>query len=126
MKPEPIATYLQDRGIGIVGESIFAYTLPPDLDMAIAIIPPLSGTPIDAELPGYRRGKFQVIVRTPTHQDGDTIARQIMSELTLVNSQIGPMSIKYIRPRHEPVVYPSSKGDLLETSVNYDAVYVMA
>lgn len=127
MKLEPIAEYLHSLGIATPGKDLFAYSAPSSApNNSVLLVSPLTGTDIDYELPCFRRTKFQVIVRGSDHVEGVKLAEKIMDALTLENSSVMPeISIKYMRPRHEPVVFPSSEGDLLEVSVNYDTVYII-
>lgn len=125
MKIEPVAEYIEDEGIAFAGTDLFAYHMPEDVEEGVLLLPPLTGEKIDYELPDYRTSSFQIIVRHKSHAKGVALAEMIMSLLTLSNSTVlNGLSVKYMRPRHEPVVFPSSKGDYLEISVNYDAVYI--
>jgi len=126
MKIEPLAEYLESEGIAKAGKDLFAYYMPDSVSEGILLISSLEGTPIDTELPGYRKTGFQVIIRHDDHVKGRALADQVSSALTMSNTTLTDMYVNYIRPRHEPVVFPSSEGDFLEFSVNYDANYVMA
>lgn len=125
MKLEPIAEFLEDEGIGTAGKDLFVYHMPEGVSEGVLLVSPLSGEKIDYELPNYRVSKFQVIVRHSSYREGVALAVMVMNAITLSNTDVlNGIFVKYMRPRHEPVVFPSSKGDNLEISVNYDAVYI--
>lgn len=126
MNLAPLAEYLELEDIAVAGKDLFLYQMPSTVSVGILLLTPLSGTEIDYYLPGYRKTTFQVIVRHTDHVEGQALAELISATLTLANKQLTNMNVNYIRPKHEPVVYPVSEGDFLEFSVNYDANYVMA
>jgi hypothetical protein len=47
----------------------------------------------------------------------------VIIALTLTNTLVGDMEFRYIRPTTLPVVYPISKGNLLEFSVDFDVAF---
>lgn len=125
MNLEAIANYLVTQGVGISGQSLFVYRMPPAINEGILLISDLKGTEIDYELPGFKRTTFQAIVRHTEHVAGRALADLVSSTLTLENGFVlSNLLVRYIRPRHEPVMYPVSEGDYLEFSVNFDAVYI--
>lgn len=124
MKLEPVLQKLVDDGLGVAGQDLFVHRMPDTVTVGALLLSKLSGTPIDHELPGYRKTSFQVIVRHTDYVQGEQLAEQISSALTIRNAQVGSLKVKYIQPMHEPVIFPISEGDHLEISVNYDAVYV--
>lgn len=121
---EALAQLLQDTGLGVQGENIFVHMMPSSVSQGILLLSPLSGVPIDHELPGYRKTSFQAIVRHTSHASGKALAEQMSNALSLVNTTLSGYDVKFILPRHEPVVFPVSEGDFLEISVNFEAVYV--
>ena len=125
MNLESIAEYLNAQGLGVPGQTVFVHKMPAEVKEGILLLSSLSGTQIDYELPKYRKTKFQAIVRHTNHIGGKELSKQVMNALTLYNHNLTGMKVKRIRPRHEPIVFPVSKGNLLEFSVNYDAIYVL-
>ena len=124
MRLESIAEKLEVDGVGTRGASLFVHRMPENVDRGVLLLSRLAGTPINHELPGLRRTSFQVIVRDIDYASGYAKAEQISQLLSIENQLVGDMNIHWILPKHEPVVYPVSKGDLLEISVNFEAVYV--
>lgn len=125
MKLEAVASLIAQAGIAVPGENLFVYHLPDSVLNGVLIVDSSTGEPIDYEVIGFRKTSFQIIVRASTHSVGKEMAERIMNLLTITKQQIAPgFSVKYMRPRHEPVVYPISEGGHLEFSVNYDVSYI--
>ena len=128
MKLNSISDYLADNDVGVAGKTLFVQDLPAGAGSpALMIKNSLDGTPIDYELPGYRKAKFQAIVRCKANKfvDGEALADLVSSVLTLSEKRIGDMNFKFIRPINEPVAYQLSDGANYEFSVNFLAVYVI-
>lgn len=125
MNLEALAGLIQQAGLGVPGQSLFVEHLPETVKQGVLLIGPSTGTRIDYEVIGYYKTNFQVIVRAPNYLAGDQLSKQIMNALTVAKHEIAPgYFVNYMRPRHEPVVYPISEGGHLEFSVNYDVCYI--
>ena len=123
---EAVAEFLKSERVAVGGKDLFIHEMPSKVSIGVLLLTPLSGTTINHELPKYRTAGFQVIVRHTDHVNGRLLVDQVMASLTMANVTLGGLKVNFIRPKHEPVVYPTSEGDFLEFSVNYDANYVMA
>lgn len=123
-----IADYAVTQGAGVIGKTLFAYNMPETANLAVLLRQPLVGAPIDYELPGYRKTKFQVVARCkPTEiEQGRALIDGFVEKITLLRETVlSGYQIKFMRPRHDPVMYPISEGANLEFSVNFDVVYVI-
>lgn len=123
-----IAEYAESIGAGMIGRDLFAYNMPESSNLGILLRQPLVGAEIDYELPGYRKSKFQVITRCkpPEIEQGRAKIDEFVSAITILSeTNLTGMQIKFMRPRHDPVMYPISEGANLEFSVNFDVVYVI-
>jgi len=123
-----IAEYAQSVGAGTIGQDLFAYNMPETPNIGILLRQPLVGAEIDYELPGYRKSKFQVVVRCKATQieQGRATIDDFVAKITLMQeTALTGYTIKFMRPRHDPIVYPISEGANLEFSVNFDVVYVI-
>jgi len=121
----PLADRLEAAGLGTKGVDLFLNMMPADVTTAIMMRPPLRGTPIDWELPGFYKAEFQLIVRSPSYEDGLALTNQVVDALTIIQEEVvGPLAFNYCRPRTEPVAFPISEGNLLEFNVYFDACYV--
>lgn len=125
MNLEPFANCLQAMDVGVIGNNIFLYNMPNTVHEGILFVAPLSGMKIDPDLPNYRKGKFQVIVRSEAYSDAKELADSVMGVLDFANKVVDNYSVKYVRPRTEPVVFPVSEGDYIEFSLNFNTVYVI-
>ena len=126
MNLQELANYLSDGGIVTQGKDLFIHNMPAKVDSGVLLRGKLTGTPINHELPGYRRTGFQAVIRHTDYKEGFELAETVSSELTFKGGDtvLGSIVVKHILPKHEPVVFPVSEGDFLEFSVNFDAVYI--
>ena len=123
-----IADYLQSNGVGITGanvDGIFVYSMPEDAVPAVLLLDPPDGVPIDHELPDYYKTTFQIVVRHTEHQEGRALADEVSDVLNFENRAIGDFRFNYIRPKHQPYVFPGSKGEFLEFSINFETSFVL-
>lgn len=133
MRADILATILEDAGLGVIGETIFIHHMPDACAEGVLIRLPLIGIPIDHELPGYIKGRVQVIVRATAQSAGDALASEVMKALTIYATEyldpetgVFAMKINYLRADTLPIVYPRSVGNLKEWSINFDCCHVLA
>lgn len=123
----PIAKRLDTRGVGKrtgSSQNIFVHHFPEQKTVGILLRQSAMGTPIDHNLPGYFRSKFQLIARATSYEEGRALAQLASDELTMLNIALDDgMYMKQCLPTNQPVAFPSSKGDLLEFSVNFDVAF---
>lgn len=110
---------------GVPDATIFIHHMPHDVPEGVLLLEGIGGTEIDPYLPKFRDTKFQVVVRSKYYDDAQALAQSISDVLDFSGEQLSGVFVKLIRPLHEPLVFPSSKGDHLEASVNFHAVYVI-
>lgn len=125
MNLEMIANKLQDDNVGKKGKTIFINHMPTEATVGVLLRPPYIGTPIDYELPGYRKTKFNAAVRGKNYVEADTLAKKVMESLTFYETQMPGIEVRYVRPIAEPVSFPVSDGGMIEFLVIFEAVYVM-
>lgn len=121
----PLAEKLELAGLGIQARTIFVNQLPIECTDGIMLRGLLAGTPIDHELPGYYRTGFHMVVRANSYASGQEKAMAVIAELTVSNVWLGDMLFKHIRPKTLPVVFPISKGNLLEFAVDFDVAFTV-
>jgi hypothetical protein len=120
----PLATRLHTLKIGIKEKTLFLHMMPAGAQ-AILLRSPLAGTAINHELPGFFRGEFQIIVRSPDALEGEKLIKRVVEALTMADGEeVGTQTFKYCRPRHQPVAFPLSDGSLIETTVQMDCCFV--
>lgn len=124
MNLEGVAQILQAAGVGVPGQTIFVNFMPAD-KKGMLLRQGFGGTPIDPELPGYRKSSFMLIVRDKQYQAGKALIDAAMASLTLEDVSAGGMKINYMRPRNEAFVYQPSPGSNIEFTTNIDCSYVI-
>jgi hypothetical protein len=126
MNVMPLVNRLEALKLGAKGETLFVNMLPAEARQAVLVRSPLNGTPINYELPGYYRANFTVIVRTPAaeYEKGLALMKKVTAALSVENLQVEDQFFNYVRPLTQPVVFPLSKGNLMEISAQFDANYV--
>ena len=75
---------------------------------------------ISTDVRDLRRGSFQVIARSATHEGA---ANSVIDAMP-TGGQIGDMLFRVLHPEHEPLLYPRSDGNSIEASVNFKFVYI--
>lgn len=121
----PLAQKLETDLVGVMGTSIFINMIPAECPQGILLRNRLPGTKIDYELPGYYKARFQLIARAQDYAVGEALINQAFASLTMKETTLGSMSIRFIRPVTLPAVFPLSKGNLLEFAADFEAVYVV-
>lgn len=120
-----IALLLREATVpGLPRNSVFVQTIPADLSIGVMVASGYQGMKVDPELPGYHKGPMQLIVRAKTSLAAEEIALALSEILNFEGRDVGDILVNYIRPRHLPAVFPSSKGDHYEASVNFDICFV--
>lgn len=119
----PLIERLESAGVGTPAQTLFVNMLPADVNKGLLLRSPLAGTPINHEIPGYFKAKFQLIARARHDEEGMDLINQATQALTLYETQLGPMYVKYMRPSTLPAVFPLSKGNLLEFNVYFEICY---
>lgn len=125
MNLELIANKLQDDGVGVRGANIFINHMPVTVTKGVLLRPPYIGTPIDNELPNYRKTRFNASVRAKTYQEANALATLVIDSLTVGYTVTPEIVINYIRPTTEPVSFPVSEGDSVEFLMIFEANYVI-
>jgi len=120
-----VASILEQEGFGTPGVDIFIFFMPDDVEQGILLVDTIVGTRIDHELPGYRNGKFQLIVRHQDYEEGMKLALDASEALTILETEYDDVIIKYLRPRTDPVAFPPSEGDNLEFAAVFDSAYIL-
>jgi hypothetical protein len=127
-----LAAFLADNGIGRVGQSIFAHSMPAECDEGVLIKLPLDGIDINQYIPGYYQTEIDVIVRAKTHEKGEALANTLMTLLHLYDTNfVDPrtkyvvMRIKQMLPMNLPIRYPRSDGNGIEFSLTFHTTYTL-
>ena len=123
---DQIAGYIEENVSSLkTGTTIFINQMPADIEFGVLLKDGYLGTEIDEDIPGLRRGKFQIIVRGKNRvQCLDTI-NAISEIMSMDEYDFDGVIMKSLRPTHEPIPYMVSIGNNYEYSVNLSAIYVI-
>ena len=132
MKVDLLANFLADKGLGKIGKSIFAHSMPAECPEGILIKLPLEGIDIDQYLPGYYQTEIDIIIRARTQEKGEALANLVQETLHLYSTDfLDPrtrqvaMHIKQMLPLTLPIRYPLSTGNGIEFSLSFHTTYVL-
>ena len=123
MNLAPLIDHLESAGVGTPAQTLFVNMLPAEGNKGVLLRAPMAGTPINHEITGYFKSKFQVIARARHDEEGADLIAAVTKALTMYDTQLGPMFVKYMRPTTLPAVFPLSKGNLLEFNVYFEACF---
>lgn len=132
MKLARMVDLLVEARVGAPGSTIFTNFMPSECTRGVLLRNNLGGVEIYHELPGYYQSEPQAIVRAQTIEDGESLAESVMAALTVHQTRTlqdstgrDVMQLNYLRPKHEPIVFPRSDGNGREWSINFSACYVV-
>lgn len=125
MNLEGVAEIIENAGVGQAGTTLFINFMPADA-MGILLRDPFGSTKIDYELPGMRQTAYMLVVRHKSYEVAKQLMADAVAAVTFDKEVVaGGMAIKYMRPRHEPLVYQPSPANNIEMITNIDCAYVL-
>ena len=121
MNLAPIVELLEAENFGTIGKDLFRNFMPHDVreGLLVTIQMPVE---IDRYL-NYCKGSFQVVARGTDWESPRLVMVDVSKVLCGEGLSLGDMYFYFMRPRHEPLIFPKSEGDLIEASVNFDFIY---
>lgn len=109
----------------LADDAVFVHTIPAGKVPALMLASGYNGIPVDPELPGYHKGALQIIARASRSVKAEEIAQKVSDALEITSStDVGNLTVHYLRPRSLPAVFPRSNGDYYEASVNFDICFL--
>lgn len=125
MKFEALAEFIETNEASLkLGTNLFINQMPiTPSPVGVLLKQPNAGAEIDPELPGRRRGRFQLVVRADDYKTGEAMSETLSLLLTLVETPMTGVLTRSLRPLHEPVSYMLSVGNKFEFSVNFFWIY---
>jgi hypothetical protein len=123
MKTEVIAQMLVDAGLGTLGTDVFFYSMPENHPKGILVIDNPEGTPLDENLPGYKKDEFRVIVRDSDYLQAMATAKQVMTALDIYRETHGVLEFKRMKAYTDPIAFMVPLSDTIEVAVNMCAYY---
>lgn len=117
---DSIITLIQTNSLGVPGKTLFRDYMPSDIKSGTLV---LARVAIEIDpYTGLRKGSVQIVSRDKTPDLARKRASDIMKVVKLEDAVVAGVSFKFIRPKHEPIVFPRADGGLFEASVNYQFV----
>ena len=110
----------------VAGSDLFRYTIPANVNSAVMFKLPLSGVPVDHNMPGWHSAEIQVVCRDPDPVACMNTALRVQKILTVETIEVYPASaergqahITNFLPMQLPVIFPRLDSNLFETSQNF-------
>lgn len=121
---DEIAIYLRSLHISGIDQAVFVHAMPAEVKPAVMVAVGYQGMPVDPEIPGFFKGRIQAVSRGLKSINAEEYAQAVSNALTINETTVGSIFVKYIRPVHLPVPFPRSGGDYYEASVNFDICFL--
>lgn len=120
-----MVAFMQTKGLGIPGRTLFAYTMPDSISEGLLVTSqvPIARNPYAQQL---FRGEFQVIARGSEHHALITRLEGVSNALTVQGVKMGDMNFRFIIPLNAPLVFPRAESRLLEASVNFEFAFIQS
>lgn len=123
MNTKPLLDFLVDEGHGTPGIDLFRDFLPSDIERGVVILS-MTPTPINPYHTA-RTGEFQIVGR-------DTDSDRLLEKMEGVSNAftnrsgltLGNMKFHFIKPEHEPLMFPKTEADVQEASVSFAFSYI--
>ena len=120
MNLQPIRDYIGDNTDMTVGEDLFTFSMPPQVKEGVIVVTETAGQHVDHYMPGIFKGRYQIISRSPDYDAAYDRAQELFDLLNMREVDLGDYVVTYSMPRHTPMPYRRSEGDLVECSVNFN------
>lgn len=119
-----IQDFIADNTDLVVGQTIFCRSMPAGVSRAVLVLLDHYDGEADQEIPGRYFQPYQLVVRDPDSSAGLVRANELMVLLRReIPVELDTVKMINSRPRHLPLDYRRSDGDLIEWSLNFDAVF---
>lgn len=117
-----IADYLQAKGLGKVGKTIFEYEMPATCEKGILVLDNYYGVQMNHYLPGYYTTEYRTVVRAKDLGEAQALAGRLVTALTIrsESTEMPGLLVKQSLPTNLPRVYPRSAGSYWELEVDVD------
>lgn len=124
MKLEAVASYIDSKGLGVEGLTIFVNRMPAECKQGILLMDAYAGTMINHYLPGHLDTGFRVVVRSVDYLEGRDLGYQLLKELTIQKDTVmKDITVRQMLPVNEPNPYLRSAGGYWEFEMDVDIVY---
>lgn len=121
-----VAEMLELAGIAKLGEDLYIYNMPENLQAGVLLIDDTdSPTEVDEYIPKLKKSDFRAIVRGNDYEEAMNLALEVRAVLDKYDytATNGLMFLR-IKPTYDPIAYPVSESDVIEVSVNLWTAYI--
>lgn len=120
---EQLLAHLQALGLGEVGVNLFRHKMPAPVESGLLVVT-LMPIEVHPDARQYYSGTVQIIARARTVDGATQKANSVIDAIGDEIIDLETVKIVHLRPRHLPLPFPSSEGDLVEASVNFDIKFL--
>lgn len=117
-----IADYLQNEGVGIVGQDIFVNELPDNVE-GILIFTTGEGFRQNPMVDGYYRGFFYITVTTKQTTTGEVLADNTYSKLNFQGKELNIWSVSLCRAEALPQSFGKNAGGMIEWLLSFELIF---
>jgi hypothetical protein len=114
-----IARKIEEIGVAAIGDDLFLFTMPADVQNAVMVRSPLTGDPIDPEQPNVYSSEFLIVVRHSDEEAAFAKCQKISEALTIDRKMLGEIWVTQCRPRTRPIPYPRNEGGTVEWGIPF-------
>jgi len=115
---DALISHISANAPGLVqGVSLFHSHMPAGIASGVLV---MTRVPIEVGLyTGMRNGTFQVVCRDVSIPLAHDKASEIIKAISSEGVRVGTVNFRFIKPQHEPLVFPRTEGAQFEAAVNY-------
>lgn len=121
MNLDPVLVFLQSRGHGQIGKTLFRDHLPADAAVGV-VVTSQTAVLIDPYTQA-RKGRLQIVARNTATDAARARMESIIESFGFGGHRLGNMKFFYIKAGQEPLVYPRAAGGY-EASAYFDFAFV--
>lgn len=116
----------------VEGETLFRNHMPAECVVGVMSRAPISGIPINPNIPNYYKGRMQIIIRHKDPIAGHQMAGRVQKLLTVearehypASEERGETHLDLFRPETIPIFFPRLDGNGFEWSQHFETVFGM-
>lgn len=121
---------IETAGLATRGQNLFRMSMPADVLAGVMIREPLTGVPVNPEIPGWYRVRLQVITRHVDPVAGRALALAVQQALTIqapesypASAERGAAHLGLFYPDTLPIQFPRLEGNGFEWSQHFHAAF---
>jgi hypothetical protein len=121
MLANALTDYVKTLGIVPATFAVRAGRIEATARLAVMVMFPLGGYNDTLDQAGFYSGNQQLIIRSPDPMQAYALSTELQTALTVLGEAVDldGYSVKFMRPRGLPIIYPINDADLYESSLNF-------